>query len=113
MRTFITTIIAIASLSLLSFKGDNNISAVGVYGVCESDPSSITLTLNDDNTFEYQDLSIANAPIHESGTWKQHGRVVELQANDANSNFHHKWKIDGNSAKSRKGMCFYTLRRLN
>lgn len=112
MRTFITILIGIASLSLLSFKNDNNASATGVYGVCDSDPSAITLTLNADNTFEYQDLSVSDAPIHEMGTWEQHGKKVELHANDSNANFHHTWKIDSNSAKSRKGMCFYTLRRL-
>jgi len=115
MKNILTSSIAIVSILLLcSFTATNDDSFVGIYGVSQSDPSAIELKLNADNTFSYQDFSNPENQIKVQGTWSAKNDVIQLNADNSETSFHDKWKItnEGNSAKSRKGMTFYTLRKL-
>jgi len=87
---------------------------IGVYGVCEQDPSAIQLTLNADQTFTYRDHSNPNNRIDVQGNWEIKKDHVVLTNYTSDYSFHTKWKIDQNGkvAKSRKGMTWYTLGKL-
>jgi uncharacterized protein (DUF2147 family) len=99
---------------LMSFTNVEDSSFIGTYGVPESDPNVIELTLNADNTFTYKDFSNPDKKIDVRGNWEAKNEVVVLKNYTSDFSFHHKWKIkmDGKVAKSRKGMTFYTLRKL-
>ena len=98
---------------LVAFTDVKDISYAGTYGVSENDPSAIELTIHEDHTFSYQDFSNANKQIKTSGTWTNHKNTIELKSNSPEIKFHSKWKIvdGGESAKSRMGLTFYTLRK--
>lgn len=83
------------------------------FGVSESDPSQITLSLHEDFTFEYQDLSDIQQKIIVEGTYELKNNRISLAATTSTTSFHDTWKIseDGTAARSRKGLAFYTLRR--
>lgn len=87
---------------------------IGTYGVCDSDPSQIKLTLNTDHTFFYQDFSNPRKKIDVMGHWALKGNVVTLENHNSAYAFHDKWRFfkGGQVAKSRKGMTFYTLQKL-
>lgn len=82
------------------------------YGVSDSDPSKIELKLNKNYTFTYQDLSVSSKEIKLSGTYMLKKNTVVLIPAEEEIKFHNKWKIstDKKTAKSRKWLCFYTLR---
>ncbi|MCB0734602.1 MAG: hypothetical protein H6608_12360 [Flavobacteriales bacterium] len=115
MNTYIKSVLFLTlSFSLFSFKLTDNRSVTGTYGVSASDPSGIELIIHDDHTFQYRDRSDANNPISASGTWSEKGNKIVL--NDATqTNFHRIWTIeeDGSAARSRKGLSFYRLCRIN
>lgn len=83
------------------------------YGVSAYDPSAITLTLHEDFTFEYQDLSDREAEVRVQGSYTLKKNQVLLEATDKEISFHKTWKIseDGVVARSRKGLTFYTLQK--
>lgn len=85
----------------------------GIYEVSANDPSQIKLVLNDDHSFSYQDYSNSDYKIEVDGKWEFKNNTIKLICNDSDLKFHSKWKIsdDGQVAKSRKGMTFYSLRR--
>ncbi|MBI1266287.1 MAG: hypothetical protein GC193_02525 [Cryomorphaceae bacterium] len=87
-------------------------SVVGVYGVCDDNPSQVRLELKSDNTFEYIDNSVT-PKLNVSGNWELTNEHVVLLSSQQGAIFHRKWKIseDWEVAKARKGMTFYTLRR--
>ena len=103
-------VIVLATLSFTKAPGDH---LTGTYGVSKNDPSCIALSLKEDHTFTYRDLSEPVKPIHVSGNWEVKGKYVVLKNTGPACSFHHKWKIseDGVVAKSRKGMTFYTLNK--
>lgn len=104
---------AIATLIVLySFTNKPDNGFIGTYGVSESDPSEIKLTINPDHTFYYQDFSNANNKITTNGTWTLKKNKLVLNSTSG-AKFHNVWTIDENGqvAKSRKGLSFYRLGR--
>ncbi len=83
------------------------------YGVSSNDPSAIELDLNSDFTFTYQDHSLKDDKVDVQGTYTLENNRVQLVSDQGRTDFHNNWKIveDGQAAKSRKGLSFYTLRR--
>ncbi|GAB5538102.1 MAG: hypothetical protein Salg2KO_02050 [Salibacteraceae bacterium] len=83
------------------------------YGVSNSNPAQIELQLNTDYTFSYQDFSVPEKKVLVSGTYELKNNTVHLHAQDASVRYHNTWRIvdDGNAAKSRLGLAFYTLRK--
>lgn len=104
----------LTTVGLISFtdKVENNF--IGTYGVSDSNPSQIKLTIHADHTFTYQDFSVADNKIEASGKWTLKGNKVVLTDHNANQSFHDTWTFDqdGQVAKSRKGLCFYRLCRV-
>ena len=116
MKIKFTLLSLIASLFFYSATAsDKQKNPVGTYGVCESDPSHIELKLNANHTFHYRDLSNPKSGIQVSGTWMQIGNKVVLQSPSSGKGFHRVWRFteQGQTAKSRKGLCFYTLKRIS
>jgi len=113
-RILKTTLSLLFLATLFSFTTIDKESIVGVYGVCESDPSAIQLTLNDDQTFTYRDHSNPNKRIDVQGNWELKNKNVVLTNYTSDYSFHTKWKIDqdGKVAKSKKGLTWYTLVRI-
>ncbi len=113
--TNFTKLLLITFLLSTSFaftdNADNKI--IGTYGVSENDPSQIELIINDDYSFTYQDFSNSKQKIQVYGTWKLKNNAIILHSNQADAQFHNKWRIseDGHIAKSRKGLTFYKLCR--
>lgn len=102
---------AIAIIFLTAFSSPSSTGLDVSYGVSADDPSQIELTLNKDHSFTYQDFSVSSKKIKVEGTYKLKNKKLSLEANDGQKGFHRKWKIseDGMTAKSRKGLCCYTL----
>lgn len=100
---------------LSSFIVLDPVKIVGTYGVSASDPSQIKLVLEEDQTFFYQDLSRSNQKLVIQGTWAMKGNKVELTEKGSESKFHNVWSFDqkGMVAKSRKGLSYYRLCRLD
>ncbi len=99
--------------TLLAFHPAPDNALIGTYSVSENDPSQIQLILNEDHTFSYRDYSIASSKINIKGKWEAKGNTFHLLSTKNDAAFPKKWKIDseGKIAKSRKGMCFYTLQK--
>ena len=95
---------------LFSFTQNSVLDYVGTYGVTDNDPSQIELVLNKDFTFTYTDLSSSSRPIKAKGKWILKNKRVYL-LNRTDFVFHTKWKFskDGKTAKSRKGLTYYSL----
>ena len=110
---FLTGLLAI--IFLTSFTDKNTNEFIGTYGVSASDPSQIKLTINSDNTFYYQDFSAPDKKIIIKGNWTIKGKKVLLKDNGTNGKFHDVWTIleDGKVAKSRKGLTYYRLCRID
>jgi hypothetical protein len=106
---FLTTLTAIVFLS--SFTDKTPKEFIGTYGVYESDPSEIKLSIHSDNTFYYQDFSNPHKKIVVSGNWTLKGNKVFLTGNKSTLKFHKVWTIseNGQVAKSHKGLTFYRL----
>lgn len=101
-------------LVLMSFTNAPNTDFIGTYGVSDSNPNKIELTLNADQTFTYKDFSNSEKQIDVQGNWEAKNDVIVLKNYTSAFSFHNKWKIkmDGKVAKSRKGMTFYRLVKL-
>ncbi len=115
MKTNLNLIATIAAfLMLSSFTGKDPLHIVGTYGITGSDPSQIKLVLEADHTFVYQDLSRLNRKIYTQGTWAMKGQKVVLTGIDSKNKFHNVWTFEsqGLVAKSRRGLSFYRLCRL-
>lgn len=99
------------TLILCSFTPKNEASFVGTYGVTTSNPARISLSIFANQTYYYQDFSVPNQKIISRGKWVQTGNTLTLQDENAQKNFHRVWKFNPKSklAKSRKGLCFYSL----
>lgn len=100
---------------LSSFTGQSSLDVIGTYGVSASDTSRIILTINSDSTFYYQDFSIPDKKIIIHGNWTSKANKVFLQDNSMNNKFHNVWAIseNGHVAKSRKGLTFYRLCKID
>jgi len=112
MKNASTLLAALILIILMSSSTDKKANEfIGTYGVSESDPSQIKLTINSDYTFYYQDFSVPDNKIVVHGKWSQKGKKVFLTNNEANKKFHKVWKFEkeGQVAKSRKGLCYYRL----
>ncbi len=110
---FLASMMAIIFLS--SFDDNNSAAFLGTYGVSESDPSQIKLTINSDNTFYYQDFSVPEKKLVIEGNWTSKGSKIFLKDSNANNTFHNVWTIidNGQVAKSHKGMAYYRLCKIN
>ena len=100
-------------ISSFSFIGidDETKTVTGVYGVNDVENITLQLSLQEDFTFEYIDHSSSKNPIDAKGTWSINKGVITLNSNNADLEFHKKWKTDGDCQclKARKGMSFYRL----
>ena len=107
---FLTTLTIIVLLS--SFTTTRTFT--GTYGVSSADPSQIKLSIQADHTFTYQDFSVAGNTIEVKGTWSMKGKKVVLKSDDATAKFHRVWSFDegGKIARSRRGLCWYRLCKL-
>lgn len=115
MKKNFKTLTLLATIALMSSFTKKNVDQfIGTYGVCESDPSQIKLTINADHTFYYQDFSVSDKKIVSQGNWTIRGKKIVLKDNNSNTKFHNVWSIDktGLIAKSRKGMTFYRLGKI-
>lgn len=110
---FLTAFLAIVLMS--SFTDKHTVEYIATYGVCSSDPSQIKLTINADHTFYYQDLSIKDKQIVVKGNWTLNGKKVVLDDNSTTNKFHNVWTFaeNGQVAKSRKGLAFYRLTKID
>jgi hypothetical protein len=110
---FLTTLLAIILLS--SFTDKNSDEFIGTFSVPSSNPSQIKLTIHSDHTYYYQDFSIPDKKIAVKGTWKQKGRRIILEENNSANKFHNVWTFveNGQVAKSRKGLTFYRLCKID
>lgn len=110
LSTLITVIILLVSFTT---KSSNEIT--GTYSVPDSDPSNIKLIINADNTFSYQDHSIQSKKISVKGNWTMKGKKVVLKDYSSDYKFHTVWNIveDSKVAKSRKGLTFYRLIKID
>jgi len=116
MKTTFKTLAALALIfSLASFKDKGKREFIGTFGVAASDPAQIKLTINSDQTFYYQDFSDPNKKDVIQGTWTADGDKLKLKSNDADQNFRSIWTIteNGDVAKSRKGLSYYRLCKIN
>lgn len=114
MKSLITFFLAAVTFSIFAAFTSPLTDGLNVtYGVSEDNQSQIELRLNKDFTFTYQDLSNSSMKIVVEGTYRIKDKKVLLSANNNEVKFHDKWKItnDGDAAKSRKGLAFYTLRK--
>jgi hypothetical protein len=114
MKSIFKIAIAVFSLSMcFAFTSNKTDGLNATYGVSEDDPSMIELQLNEDFTFMYQDFSNSAAKTQIQGTYQIRNNKIHLNGKDEAIEFHDLWKIaeDGKTAKSRKGLTFYTLRR--
>ncbi len=114
MKFNIKTALAIAFLgTCFAFTSTTNDGLDVTYGVSSSDPVAIELDLNSDFTFTYHDHSLKDNKVNVSGTYTLENNRVRLVADQGQPDFHDNWKIveDGQAAKSRKGLTFYTLRK--
>jgi len=100
---------------LSSFADNSYEEYFGTYGVSATDQSQIKLTINADHTFYYQDFSNPNKKIIAVGKWTLKGKKVVLTDTDSNKNFHNVWSFvkQGQIAKSRKGLTFYRLYKID
>lgn len=97
------------AFSLYESEGINR-----VYGVSSDNPNRIELKLNADYTFTYHDHSSKNNKIDMRGVYEYKNGRVFLIPTQKDITFHTQWhfSVDGEIAKSRKGLCWYTLNRL-
>ncbi len=112
MKKIITPALALLLIiSSFGFKAINSTEIVGTYGVSDTDPSQIELVLNKDHSYTYQDFSNSSKKIEVSGEWELKNKNTILLKSDSELSFHRKWKIvnEGKTAKSRNGLCFYTI----
>lgn len=112
MKTSAKSIFLVITIFVcFAFTTKLNPNVAGVYGVGDTDPSQIELSLMEDGKFTYQDLSSAIHPIRTQGVWVQKGNKVILQSEDNHLRFHKVWHIepDAKAASARKGLCFYRL----
>lgn len=115
MKT-IKTFVALSAFVLFSAFAENNSSTfIGTYSVSDKDPSQIKLTLNSDHTFYYQDFSNPNQKIAVEGNWTMRGKKLVLASSKGDKDFHKVWTFveNGQIAKSRKGLSFYRLCKID
>ena len=107
---FSITLLTFTSTSHASVSADAPSKLVkGTYG-----SSMVNLTINEDHTFSYSDLSDKSNQLNVTGPWKlKNGKIVLTSSSDVK--FHSKWKVqsDSQSIKSRKGLAFYRLCKNN
>ncbi len=116
MTNTVKILTAVATIILMaSFTGRNTHDFIGTYGVSSSDPSQIKLTIHSNHTFYYQDFSVSDKKIVIEGTWTLEDNKVVLIDDKATEKFHNVWSFDENGqiAKSRKGLTFYRLCKMN
>jgi len=108
--TLVTTIIFMSS-----FRDKNADEFIGTYSVSMVDPSQIKLTINSDHSFYYKDFSIQDKTIVIKGNWTFKGKKVVLNDNGVVEKFHNVWTFteNGQVAKSRKGLTFYRLCKID
>jgi hypothetical protein len=107
---------AVVTIILMSSYTDKNTNEfIGTYGVSLSDPSQIKLTINSNHTFYYQDFSISDKKIVIKGNWTLKGKKVVLIDDKTTKRFHNVWSFvdNGHVAKSRKGLTFYRLCKID
>jgi len=112
-KLFPSSMIILFMVCSFGFKAPNSAEFTGTYGVGDNDPSQIELVLNEDYTYTYQDFSNPKKNIKVSGEWELKSKNTVLLKSDSELSFHKKWKIvvEGKTAKSRNGLCFYTLNK--
>lgn len=116
MRKTIQLITMLAIIFVMSsFTPTKTEAHIGTFGVSPSNPAQITLIINPDHTFYYQDFSVPDKKIVVNGSWTMRGKKVILQGDSTIYTFHHIWTFteNGQVAKSRKGLCYYRLNKID
>lgn len=111
-----TCLICIAAIPLLALPTKAQTNVIKTFGVSQADPSNIKLVLHADQTFTYQDFSHPAQKVKVSGTYTMRGAHLKLKASSAEKYaFHDRWKMvkQETAIKSRKGLTFYRLARLD
>lgn len=114
MKSIIKFSLVLLTITIcFAFASKNNDGINATFGVSAEDPSQIELKLNKDYTFFYQDFSIPSEKIEVQGTYQIEKNKIQLMSESEEVDFHDQWKIveNGEAAKSRKGLTFYTLRK--
>lgn len=108
--------IGIMAMALMALSTKAQTNVIKTFGVSPTDPSNIKLVLHADQTFTYQDFSHPTQKVKVSGTYSMRGAQLKLKASSEEKYaFHDRWKMvkKGTSIKSRKGLTFYRLDRLD
>lgn len=124
MKQIKTSLVIVALLLSMSFKSvesNEEISLVtGIYGVgtcCDTEisQSTVTLILNENQTFHYLNHADPERKINIKGSWSLKNKSILLDDHQSSYHFHDKWKInsDYNCISSRNGLNFYRLCRIN
>lgn len=103
-------LIAVAAIGLSSFaKEENTAVKTGVFGGDGSNAPQITL--NEEGSFFYKDLTRAKNPIEASGTYSvKHDKLI-LSDYPTENKLQDEWNIvrDGQCLKAKQKFAFYTL----
>lgn len=106
----------LATAICFAFASGPSNNFIGTFGVPDADPAQIKLTINADQTFYYQEFSSANNKVAINGNWRFDGKKLILTDSEKNTHkFHNVWRFteNGNVAKSRSGLSFYRLCRID
>ena len=115
MKVLKPIILATFLIFSFGFKVDREAKYAGVFGVSKNDPSQIELRINPDKTFSFQNFCNPKKKIKTQGNWELKNNTIILTNFTSEHAFHTKWKLeaDGKAIKSRKGLNFWRLARLD
>ncbi len=114
LKQIVTNFIVLLALPLcFGFSTITAPSFIGTYA-SYTDANTIELVINQDNTFAYTEKLCTGKDVKSTGVWEAKNNAIILLPKDNSIDFHTKWKFDkeGAKANSRKGMLFYTLRKV-
>ncbi len=102
------------TLSAFDNPEKNITDLTGTYSICSVKNYPLSLTLNQDKSFSYRDLTNPNKLIDIKGVWTFDKNTVMLVDTKGSTNFHNKLKLNkmNNGIQSRKGISFYSLSKL-
>jgi hypothetical protein len=114
LKQIVTKFIVLLALPFcFGFSTIATSSCIGTYA-SYTESNIIELVINQDNTFSYIEKLCTGKDLKSTGSWESKHNAIILLPEDKSIDFHTKWKFDkeGTKANSRKGLLFYTLRRV-
>lgn len=107
---------AIMMTSFSNVESEKAEFKTGTYGVCgcegkSASANTIKLTINEDHSFSYYNVSNPNEEIELTGDWTAKGNSIVLEKYESGKGIHNKWRMDKNGVcvKSRNGLNFMRL----